>query len=342
MDNNTFRIAFHLGRWEISKYAIIALAGIIITLIAIIVQAKRRKYPIRPLEKLALIVFPLAVIGARFWYVIGNWKATVHNFWDIFAIWNGGVAIEGAALFVTLGCVVFFWRSKYKYGISMWKYFDIIGPNVFLLQAIGRWGNFFNQEILGPVSSLSSFPLNILPSFITKHLYLASENINGHINYRQPFFLYESIIDFSLWLILLFFITPVDKKQTHKLKKQIIRMNKLKMLKTIKSSNMSLRRLNKKVKNLENEVRVEKQKNKIRKFKIPVQHGNKAVMWFFFYGFIRMIMEPFRDETDILMLGKLQLSTFISSIFVAIAGVVFSLNEQIIKSKWWRYEVLVK
>ena len=101
---------------------------------------------------LVLIAFPLAIVGARLNYVLftpnNNW-----TFLSILQVWNGGLMIYGGVLFAAIGIAVYCKIKKY----SILKVFDLIAPALILGQAIGRWGNFFNQEAYGSLVTNASF-----------------------------------------------------------------------------------------------------------------------------------------------------------------------------------------
>ena len=133
--------------------------------------------------------FPIAIVGARLYYVIFSWDQYKDNPLEIFAIWNGGIAIYGGLLAGFL-VLVFFTRHRF---INTWDFLDIAAPSVMIAQSIGRWGNFFNQEAYG-----AKVPnLDFLPAFIREQMY-----IDG--SYRQPTFLYESLWNLLGFILILF------------------------------------------------------------------------------------------------------------------------------------------
>ena len=109
------------------------------------------------LESVFLLAFPAGIIGARIFYVIGNWNLEFANreFWHVFAIWEGGLTILGGAF---LGIVVgVLWYMHVNKDASIWDGVDIIVPMILIAQAIGRWGNFFNCEVHGGMVPESSW-----------------------------------------------------------------------------------------------------------------------------------------------------------------------------------------
>ena len=100
-------------------------------------------------ESTFLIAFPAGILGARIFYVIGNYSVEFvgQPWWKIFAIWEGGLTILGGAITgIVVGVAWFMWRNK---GYSIWLAVDIIIPTILVAQAVGRWGNFFNCEVHG-------------------------------------------------------------------------------------------------------------------------------------------------------------------------------------------------
>ena len=143
------------------------------------------------LDNLAIFAFLCGVIGARVWYVIGNWTrdgfATDPS--KIWQIWNGGLTILGGALGGVVGGVLFMVLRR-KYVNILWA-MDVVIPTILLAQCIGRWGNFLNCEVYG-------LPVNIsdgwgwLPLFIQKQM---SVGITTSGQIHLPLFLIEGSIN---------------------------------------------------------------------------------------------------------------------------------------------------
>ena len=93
----------------------------------------------------ALWALPCGIIGARIYYVIFSWSSFKDNFLSVFRIWEGGIAIYGGVIAGLITAWVF---SKHR-KISFFTLCDVIAPGLILAQAIGRWGNYFNQEAYG-------------------------------------------------------------------------------------------------------------------------------------------------------------------------------------------------
>src|SRR5690625_5644750 len=111
---------------------------------------------------LMLWAFPIAILSARLYYVIFQWDNYSQNLGDIIKIWEGGIAIHGALIGGTVAAIIY---AKKK-NLSFWILADIVAPSLLLAQAIGRWGNFMNQEAHGgPVSRMFLEKLKV-PDFI--------------------------------------------------------------------------------------------------------------------------------------------------------------------------------
>ena len=181
-------VALQLGPISIRWYAICIVSGLILAVYLSMKEAPRKKIDPDAIIDFILIAFPLAILGARLYYVIFEWGYYSQHLGEIFAIWNGGIAIYGGLL---TGALVLYLFSRRRL-IEPIDFLDIAAPSVMIAQSIGRWGNFFNQEAYG--TAVKS--LNYLPSFIRDQMY-----IDG--SYRQPTFLYESIWNLLGFLLIL-------------------------------------------------------------------------------------------------------------------------------------------
>lgn len=181
-------VALQLGPISIRWYAICIVSGLILAVYLSMKEAPRKKINPDAIIDFILIAFPLAIVGARLYYVIFEWGYYSQHLGEIFAIWNGGIAIYGGLL---TGALVLYLFSRRRL-IEPIDFLDIAAPSVMIAQSIGRWGNFFNQEAYG--TAVKS--LNYLPSFIRDQMY-----IDG--SYRQPTFLYESIWNLLGFLLIL-------------------------------------------------------------------------------------------------------------------------------------------
>jgi len=137
------------------------------------------------------LVIPLGFVGARVYHVITDYGLYAEDpIPGIFEVWNGGLGIYGAVAGGFLGVLLFSWYR----GISPLVFADAAAPGLILAQAIGRWGNYFNQELFGR------------PSDLPWAIRIAPENRPTEFADAEAFhptFLYESIWDLLVCLALL-------------------------------------------------------------------------------------------------------------------------------------------
>lgn len=196
-------IAFSLGPLEVHWYGVIIASAIFVAIFLSMREAEKRGLEGDSIIDIALWALPIAFLGARLYYVLFELGYYLQNPDQILAIWNGGIAIYGGLI---AGGLTVYWFAKKK-GIPIWLLLDILAPNVLLAQAIGRWGNFINQEAHGGEVSLSFLEKLHLPEFIINQM-----NINGV--YYHPTFLYE-----SLWSLLGFGVILFLRQRKHLLRR---------------------------------------------------------------------------------------------------------------------------
>jgi prolipoprotein diacylglyceryl transferase len=136
---------------------------------------------------------PFGLAGARLYHVVTDWDAFRHDYSQIPAIWNGGLSIFGAVLGGMLGV----WIGCRRVKLPFWQVADCIAPGLVLAQALGRWGNYFNQELYGKPTD-RPWGVEIDPAH-RQPPYLNSPTF-------QPMFLFESILDLLVFLILIRFV----------------------------------------------------------------------------------------------------------------------------------------
>ncbi|MFC2069194.1 prolipoprotein diacylglyceryl transferase [Chloroflexota bacterium] len=173
---------FLLGGLTVNLYGIMIATGVLAALGVAFIEAKRCGQDANHVVNMTLLVIPLGIIGARLYHVIDQWA---YYSQDLALIIGGrGLGIFGAVLGGALGLFIY---TRWK-GIGTLRWLDIVAPGLILAQAIGRWGNFFNQELYGYPTDLPWAihidPMHRLPGY---EIY----------NYFHPLFLYE-----SLWNIL--------------------------------------------------------------------------------------------------------------------------------------------
>lgn len=186
-------VAFQFGPFSIHWYGIIIDTAFIIGTVLAYYNAKKSDINPEHILNLLILIIPASIIGARLYYVLFNLDYYLTDPLEIIATWHGGLAIHGG---LAGGFIAgYFYIKKYK--LDFWKTADIFAPSIILGQAIGRWGNFINQEAFGgPVSSefISRFP-----AFIQKQMLIGGQ-------YHHPTFLYESIWNFLVFIVLIIYL----------------------------------------------------------------------------------------------------------------------------------------
>lgn len=194
------RTIVSIGGVHIAWYAVLILTGAFIAYFLSIRQFKKWGYKEAVFENFFLMMLPIAIIGARLYYVAFEWNNLyAQDPMRIFYIWEGGLAIHGGIIAATIFGLFYFRHYQY----SILRIADVIFPNMMIAQAIGRWGNFMNQEAFGGPVAASFY--KHWPSFIKDNMY-----IDGA--FRHPTFLYESVGNIIGFLL----ITFVYKKHGRK------------------------------------------------------------------------------------------------------------------------------
>jgi phosphatidylglycerol---prolipoprotein diacylglyceryl transferase len=186
------RVFLELGPITIYWYGVIIGTGVLLGLFLAMRESERRGLPKETFVDLVLWAVPIAILCARAYYVIFQWDYYSKHPAEIPQIWQGGLAIHGGLIGAIITTIVF---AKIR-GLSFWKLMDIAAPSIILGQAIGRWGNFMNQEAHGGPVTREFLESLHLPEFIINQMY-----INGE--YYHPTFLYESLWNLTGFLILL-------------------------------------------------------------------------------------------------------------------------------------------
>jgi phosphatidylglycerol---prolipoprotein diacylglyceryl transferase len=184
-------VAFEVGSFALSYYGLLIALGIAVGAWLTGRELTRRGYDGALALEALLFVVPLGVLGARLDYVATEYESqfAAHHT-SIVQIWNGGLGIYGAVAGGFLGALLFAWVR----GLNVLAFADAAAPGVVLGQAIGRWGDYFNQELFGRPSDLpwaiGIAPENRPPEFADAQTF-------------HPAFLYESIWDVLVCLLLL-------------------------------------------------------------------------------------------------------------------------------------------
>ena len=202
----------NLGFITIRWYGLLISVSVLIGLFISKKLAKSRNINPEYISEILPSLIISSIIGARAYYVIFEWRQfSDFNFFttlklfnnsiqipSFLAIWEGGIAIHGA-LIGGLLCVVLFCKSK---SIHLKTFIDVLIPSIILGQAIGRWGNFFNNEAFGTPTNL---PWKLFIPIQNRPI----EFIN--YEYFHPTFLYESLWNFLIFIILILIFNQQNK-----------------------------------------------------------------------------------------------------------------------------------
>lgn len=180
----------------VAFYAIFILSGAVLVLFISDHEFYKKYGRHGILENVFYVAFPAGILGARLWFVAGQWNHPDYNFANdllsIFAFRDGGLAIMGGAVFGIIVGVLFFILRRKEYSINF--AFDVIVPTILIAQAIGRWGNFTNQEVYGGViTNINDWWF--LPQFVKEQMYISG-------SFRQPFFLIESVLNLTGYFVI--------------------------------------------------------------------------------------------------------------------------------------------
>ena len=177
-------VLFEIGPLSIRWYGALITAGMLIGALIACVEARRQKINIEHFINMCLMLLVAGVLGARAYYVAFNWDYYGEDLVRVLQIRQGGLAIHGGLIAGGLAMAI----SGKIYGIGAWRSLDIAAPSAVLAQAIGRWGNFINQEVHSPPVDPARIPWAVF--------------MDGA--YRHPVCLYESawnllVFAFLLW-----------------------------------------------------------------------------------------------------------------------------------------------
>lgn len=192
-------ILISVGIVQIHWYGFFVVLGIIAGLLITIKIAKQNNINKNLILDLAFWLIVGGIIGGRIYDVFLELPYYANHPTNIIKIWNGGLAIHGA---IFVGIIISILYAR-KYKLSFLQLAATITPGLALGQAIGRWGNYFNQELFGLPSGL---PWGIpIDAFHRPIDYM-------NFQYFHPTFLYESIGDFLIFIILILFYFFTFKK----------------------------------------------------------------------------------------------------------------------------------
>ena len=244
---------FNIFGYQMAFYSLFAFIAFLTSFIIANYRWRKRGYNPKELETFLFITLFTAIFGARFWYLLFSGR----NILEIFNFTNmSGLAIQGGII-ATFVAGYYYFNSKAKpKSTSYIRVIDCLVPIILIGHSIGRWGNFFNQEVYGGIVSQDS--LWWLPTPIADNMY-----IEGF--YRAPLFLYEQILNVTLFVVIILVVERIWKGVT----------------------------------------------------------GISGAAYLIGYGLIRMILENFRDQKDIITTFGIRTSVVTAILFILAGAWIF-------------------
>lgn len=181
---------FHVGPLRVTIYGVVVMTGV---LVAWLVTARR--YAARggdrvTAERVVIRMVIWGFVGARLAYVSTHLYRFEGEWWKVVAVWEGGLAIYGG---LTAGAIAMLFYAR-KWGLNLPDFLDSVAPAVPFAQAIGRLGNYFNQELFGTPTNLP-WGLEIEERF-------RPEEFKDYQTFH-PTFLYESVLNVALGFLII-------------------------------------------------------------------------------------------------------------------------------------------
>lgn len=190
------RVAFNIFGFNVYYYSLCILLGVIVAYILITREGKKQGLPKEFISDLIFYTLIIGILGARVYYCVFNLDYYLANPSEILKIYNGGLAIHGG---VIAGLIFVYFYTKKK-NVSFIKILDIVAPAVIIAQSFGRWGNFFNQEAHGGITTYQNLKNMHIPEFIINGMHIEGK-------YYYPTFFFESI-----WCLIGFIILMIAKR----------------------------------------------------------------------------------------------------------------------------------
>jgi phosphatidylglycerol:prolipoprotein diacylglycerol transferase len=190
------RVAFNIFGFNVYYYSLCILLGVIVAYILITREGKKQGLPKEFISDLIFYTLIIGILGARVYYCVFNLDYYLANPSEILKIYNGGLAIHGG---VIAGLIFVYFYTKKK-NVSFIKILDIVAPAVIIAQSFGRWGNFFNQEAHGGITTYQNLKNMHIPEFIINGMHIEDK-------YYYPTFFFESI-----WCLIGFIILMIARK----------------------------------------------------------------------------------------------------------------------------------
>lgn len=190
------RVAFNIFGFNVYYYSLCILLGVIVAYILITREGKKQGLSKEFISDLIFYTLIIGILGARVYYCVFNLNYYLANPSEILKIYNGGLAIHGG---VIAGLIFVYFYTKKK-NVSFIKILDIVAPAVIIAQSFGRWGNFFNQEAHGGITTYQNLKNMHIPEFIINGMHIEGK-------YYYPTFFFESI-----WCLIGFIILMIARR----------------------------------------------------------------------------------------------------------------------------------
>ena len=188
-------IAIQIGPFVIRWYGVLMATAIVVALWLAHREARKEGLPADDVISVAQWSILAGLVGARLYEVVFNWDYYGQYPAKIIAVWEGGLAIHGGLI---VGPIVGIWLAR-RWHVPVLRGLDISAPGIAIGQAIGRWGNFFNEEAFGRPTDLP-WKLYISPPHRPAGF--------AQFDFFHPTFLYESLWDLAVFLVLIGWLRP--------------------------------------------------------------------------------------------------------------------------------------
>lgn len=181
---------FGIQDLNIAWYGVIIAVGLLLGVLLACREANRQNLKSDLILDFLFLALPIAILCARIYYVAFEWENYAGNFMKMIAIWEGGIAIYGGVIGGFIAAVIFTRINRFP----LFRLVDIVTPSLILGQAIGRWGNFMNQEAFGNLVTdpkLQFFPYAVFIEQLSE--------------WHQATFFYESVWNLCVFGVLIYF-----------------------------------------------------------------------------------------------------------------------------------------
>ncbi len=192
--------AFSIGPFTVQWYALFIMTGAVLAAILASKLAEFRGLKSDAIFDIAIVSIIAGVIGARLYFVMLEWDYYGNNLLQILNIPRGGLSIHGAIIFGVAAIIIMTWRMKQP--VLSWL--DVAAPAVALGQAIGRWGNYANQEAFGAPTD-QPWGIEIRPENRPAEY--------AEATHFHPTFFYESVLNLANAALLTYLIVRFSGKE---------------------------------------------------------------------------------------------------------------------------------